>query len=472
MAATLTPEKHVIVIFGANGDLSRRKLLPSLYHLYREGMMPEDFRIIGSSRTEVTDEEFVDLARDSVAKYGRCKIDEGWEPFAARLSYAPTAFGPDNTSEVEEDVYRAEKELGDSAQRLFYLSVPPSAFPDITQGLAKSGLNANSRVVFEKPFGSDLASFRELDAVVRGSLNDDQVYRIDHFIGKETVQNILALRFANGMFEPVWNRQHIDHVQIDIPETLGIGTRAGFYEGVGAMRDMVVTHLFQVLSFIAIEPPASFTPKSLMDEVAKVFESMASIDARRVVYGQYQGYRDEKGVAPNSNTETFAAVEVSVDNWRWAGVPFYLRTGKKLAESRQVVTLAFRAPPRQMFRDVRSRSFDHDHFTIDLGPNEGLRLSFLAKAPGPSIELDQAHMDFRYSGSFGSNLIGAYERLIHDALMGDRTLFTRADGIERTWEIVEPILVTHDAVFGYEPGSWGPEEANQLIAPRKWFLPE
>jgi glucose-6-phosphate 1-dehydrogenase len=472
VATALTPEKHVIVIFGANGDLSRRKLLPSLYHLYREGMMPEDFRIIGSSRSEISDEEFIDLVRDSVLKHGRCKLDEGWDPFAARLSYAPTAFGSDHTAEVEEDVYRAEKELGGVARRLFYLSVPPSAFPEITQGLAKSGLSESARVVFEKPFGSDLASFQELDAVVRGSLDDDQVYRIDHFIGKETVQNILALRFANGMFEPIWNRQHIDHVQIDVPETLGIGTRAGFYEGVGAMRDMIVTHLFQVLSFIALEPPASFTPKSLMDEVAKVFESMASIDAGRVVYGQYRGYLEEEGVAQDSNTETFAAVEVSVDNWRWAGVPFYLRTGKRLAESRQLVTLAFRAPPRQMFRDVRSRSFDHDHLAIDLGSDEGIRLSFLAKAPGPSIELDQAHMDFRYRGSFGSDLIGPYERLIHDALIGDRTLFTRADGIEQTWEIVQPVLETHDTVYEYEPGSWGPEEANQLIAPRRWYLPE
>ena len=472
MPTSLTPDNHVVVIFGANGDLSRRKLLPTLYHLYREGMMPEDFRIIGSSRSEISDEEFVELARNAVSEFGRCKVDEAWESFANRLSYAPTAFGPDNTSEVEEDVYRAEKELGGTARRLFYLSVPPSVFPGITQGLAKSGLSDGARVVFEKPFGSDLESFRELDAVVRASLNDDQVYRIDHFLGKETVQNILALRFANGMFEPVWNRQHIDHVQIDVPETLGIGTRAGFYESVGAMRDMIVTHLFQVLSFIAIEPPALFHPKSLMDEVAKVFESMAPIDAGRVVYGQYRGYRDEDGVATNSTTETFAAVEVAVDNWRWAGVPFYLRTGKKLAESRQVVTLAFRAPPRQMFREVRSREFDHDHLTIDLGPNEGLRLSFLAKVPGPTIELDQAHMDFNYSGSFGSNLIGPYERLIHDALIGDRTLFTRADGIERTWEIVQPVLETHDAVYGYEPGSWGPEEANELIAPRRWYLPE
>jgi glucose-6-phosphate 1-dehydrogenase len=472
VATTLTPDKHVIVIFGANGDLARRKLLPALYHLYREGMMPDDFRIIGSSRSQISDQEFKDLACDSVNEHGRCPPDEGWEAFAKMLSYAPTAFGPDNTSEVEEDVYRAEKELGGNARRLFYLSVPPAAFPDITAGLAKSGLSENARVVFEKPFGSDLKSFRELDAVVRESLSDEQVYRIDHFLGKETVQNILAVRFANGMFEPVWNRQHIDHVQIDVPETLGIGTRAGFYEGLGAMRDMIVTHLFMVLSFIAIEPPASFTPKALMDEVAKVFESMAPIDAHGVVYGQYRGYRDEEGVKPNSSTETFAAAEVSVDNWRWAGIPFYLRTGKKLAESRQLVTLVFRAPPRQMFRDVRARNFNHDHLTIDLGPNEGLRLSFLAKAPGPAIELDQAHMDFRYEGSFGSNLIGAYERLIHDALIGDRTLFTRADGIERTWEIVQPVIETHDAVYGYEPGSWGPEEANQLIAPRRWYLPE
>ena len=472
MATRLIPDRHTIVIFGANGDLSRRKLLPSLYHLFREGMMPEDFRIIGSSRSTVSDDEFVELAREAVVDHGRCRVDEGWEPFSKRLSYAPTAFGPDNTTEVEEDVYRAEKELGGSARRLFYLSVPPSVFPDITQGLAKSGLHENARVVFEKPFGSDLNSFQELDAIVRASLDDDQVYRIDHFLGKETVQNILAVRFANGMFEPIWNRQHIDHVQIDVPETMGIEKRAGFYEGVGAMRDMIVTHLFQVLSFIALEPPVSFTPKALMDEVAKVFESMAPIDARRIVYGQYGGYRDEDGVARDSDTETFTAVEVSVDNWRWAGVPFYLRTGKKLPQTRQLVTLAFREPPRQMFRDVSSRRFDHDHLTIDLGPDEGLRLSFLAKVPGPSIELDQAHMDFRYRGSFGSDLIGPYERLIHDALIGDRTLFTRADGIERTWEIVEPVLRSHPTVHEYEPGSWGPEAASRLIAPRKWHLHE
>jgi glucose-6-phosphate 1-dehydrogenase len=469
---SLRPEKHVIVIFGANGDLSRRKLLPALYHLQQEGLMPQDFRIIGSSRSSLSDEGFRDMAEGSIKGFGRGDLaDHEWDEFAKRLSYVSTEFGPDNFELLTDAVHQARDEIGGGASLLFYLSVPPSAFSSITQGLAKSQLTRDARVVFEKPFGSDVESFRELDATVRSCLDDDQIYRIDHFLGKETVQNILALRFANGMFEPVWNRFHIDHVQIDVPESIGIGTRAAFYESVGALRDMVVTHLFQVLSFVALEPPYAFTPQALMDEVAKVFESISPLRRGDVVFGQYEGYRDEGGVADDSRTETFAAARVFVDNWRWARVPFYLRTGKQMAEQRSAVTLAFKEPPKQMFRDLSNRRFEHDHLTIELGPDEGITISFLAKAPGPTIELDQARMHFDYEGSFGSELIEAYERLIHDALMGDRTLFTRADGIERTWELVQPILDDPPEVLPYPKGSWGPKEADELIAPHRWHLP-
>jgi glucose-6-phosphate 1-dehydrogenase len=267
------------------------------------------------------------------------------------------------------------------------------------------------------------------------------------------------------------NREHVDHIQIDVPEELGIGTRAGFYDQTGALRDMLVTHLFQVLSVIAMEPPPSLTSKALIDEKVKVFDSMATLSPADVVRGQYEGYRDEDGVAPGSDTETFVAARVFIDNWRWAGVPFYLRTGKRMAERRSSVTLAFRDPPRRMFSEAESIRFGHDHLTLDLGPNEGIAVTFLAKKPGPRIELAPARMEFRYDGHFGSELIEAYERLIHDALLGDRTLFTRADGIERTWEVVTPVLKNPTPLHAYEQGSWGPRAADGLIAPHHWHWP-
>ncbi len=464
---------HTIVIFGANGDLSKRKLLPALFHLFLEDLMPADFRVVGTSRSEVSTDEFRILARDAVEEFSRCDAidDERWSQFSSRLSYRSTEFKPGDTDDLASAVKEAENELGGETLRLFYLSVPPAAFSDITRGLASSGLNVGAKVVFEKPFGSDLASFKELDATVKDSLDDGQVFRIDHFIGKEPVQNILALRFANGMFEPVWNRQHIDHVQIDVPEDLGIGTRAGFYEKTGALRDMVVTHLFQLLSIVAMEPPASFDSKQLIDEKVKIFESMPEVSQEAVVRGQYRGYRDEDGVDPDSETETFIAMELAVDNWRWQGVPFYLRTGKKMAERRSSVTLAFRNPPKMMFPGVATRRFGHDHLTLDIGPNEGITISFLAKEPGPTMEVAPAHMRFDYEGRFGSNLIEAYERLILDALLGERQLFTRADGIERTWEMVQGIIEDPPLIHPYEPGSWGPDAADELIAPRHWHLP-
>ena len=462
----------MIVVFGGNGDLARRKILPALFHLYQEGLLPERFAVIGSSRSHMRDSEFRNFARSSVDEFCKCAAHgDEWSVFANRLSYVSHDFVPGATDPIRDAVLKAEAEIGGEARRLFYLAVPPVAFGSITEALGSSGLTERARVVYEKPFGSDRSSFRELSAIVSGVLDETQTYRIDHFLGKESVQNILALRFANGMFEPVWNRDHIDHVQIDVPEKLGIGTRAGFYEGTGALKDMLVTHLLQVLSVVAMEPPASLTPKALIDERVKVFDAMLPLRPEDVVRGQFVGYRDLDGVASDSDTETFVAARVWIDNWRWAGVPFFLRTGKRLAESRQTITLAFRTPPRSIFGGAIAPG-ERNHLTIELGSQESVSLHFLAKAPGPSVELGPARMDFSYGGSFGSKLVEAYERLLHDALIGDRTLFTRPDGIERTWDLFGDVLAHPQHALSYEEGSWGPEAMHDVIAPLRWFLPE
>jgi glucose-6-phosphate 1-dehydrogenase len=333
-----------------------------------------------------------------------------------------------------------------------------------------------ARVVLEKPFGYDLDSARELNAALLEVFDESQIFRIDHYLGREAVQNILAMRFANGMFEPIWNRDHIDHVQIDVPETLAIGTRAGFYEQIGAFRDMVVTHLFQVLGYVAMEPPVSLDPKPLIAEKTKVFEAMLPLGPEDVVRGQYDGYRREDGVAPDSDTETFVAVRAFVDNWRWAGIPFFLRTGKRLAESHHLLTLAFRQPPRRMFPidcHYAAESFGTDHLTFELGEPGTISASFLAKVPGPRMQLGEAHMDFSYADAFGgpASALEAYERLIHDVMIGDHTLFTTSSGIERLWEISAPVLEDPPPVRAYAPGSWGPDGIDDLIAPRRWHLP-
>ncbi len=470
----LIPEDTVIVLFGANGDLARRKLLPALYHLYAEGWMPERWRIIGDARSDITDDDFRTLAHAAVEEFGRA-VDDDWDDFAANLSFVSTDFAPGEVDVLRDAVVAAESDMSQAGvaapNRLIYLSIPPTAFASITKGLAEAGLTERARVVYEKPFGLDLAGFHELDEVVHEALEEEQIYRIDHFLGKESVQNILALRFANGMFEGIWNRQYVESVQIDVPETLGIGTRAGFYEKTGALRDMLVTHLFQVLSVVAMEPPSRLEPGPQIDEKVKVFESMRPLTATDVVLGQYEGYTDADGVEPDSQTDTFVAARVFVDNWRWDGVPFYLRTGKRMAQRHQTVTLTFRRPPATMFGEERGDRADGNRLTFELGGDEGVRLSFLAKAPGPAISLAEAEMEFDYDETFGSDLIEAYERLLHDALLGDRTLFTRADGVGRTWEVVTEVLDHPPAVHPYAQGSWGPEAAQELIRPHRWSLP-
>jgi glucose-6-phosphate 1-dehydrogenase len=459
----LVPEAHVIVLFGATGDLARRKLLPGFFRLAQAGLLPSNYRIVATSRTDLDDDGFRTFAREAITEFAGAPADEDWTPFAARVSFSAQ-------DALVDAVAHAETELGGPARRLFYLSVPPVAFAEIVAMLGTTGLSERARVILEKPFGTDLDSARALNETVHGAFEETRIFRIDHFLGKETVQNILALRFANGIFEPTWNRDHIDHVQIDVPETLSIGTRAAFYEETGAFRDMIVTHLLQVLGFVAMEPPTSFSAKALLNETVKVAEAMRPIESEDVVFGQYAGYRDEDGVAPDSETETFVAARVFVDNWRWAGVPFYLRTGKRMAATRRVVTIAFRDPPRRMFES--SNGFRPNELVFDLGDPGSISTTFLAKVPGPTMDLGSARFTFDYEQSFTSaHQLEAYERLIHDALMGDRTLFTRADGIERLWEVSAPVLTNPPRVHPYFPGSWGPPAADDLV-PRGWHLPE
>jgi glucose-6-phosphate 1-dehydrogenase len=473
--AAQVPQDQMIVLFGATGDLARRKLLPGMFHLAQAGLMPRRFRIIGTARRGIEAEEFRELARGAVESSGRgADFDPAaWDRFAESLRFAAVGDGFEPLA-AEIDV--ARRELDGEAGLLHYLSLPPGAAAGAVESLGALGLGKGARVITEKPFGTDLASARELNTRLLSVFEERDVFRIDHYLGREAVQNLLALRFANGMFEPVWNRAHIDHVQIDVPETLSIEMRGSFYEQTGAFRDMVVTHLFQLLSFVAMEPPTSLDAKPLMVEREKVFDSMLPLDPAGVVRGQYVGYRDEEGVAEDSGTETFVALRAFVDNWRWEGVPFYLRSGKRLAESRHLLTVAFRQPPRRMFPldcDQIAESFGHDHLTFELGDPGSISASFLAKVPGPQIRLGEAHMRFSYADTFGGNgkALDAYERLIHDVMLGDRTLFTTSQAVERLWEISAPLLGQPPAIHPYEPGSWGPAPSAELIAPRRWHLP-
>jgi glucose-6-phosphate 1-dehydrogenase len=472
--STEVPPDQVIVLFGATGDLARRKLLPGMFHLARVGLMPERFRIVGAARKAIDVEEFRALARSAVEASGRRSLDaEAWERFAESLRFAGVG---DGFAELGEEVEAASRELGGEPGLLFYLSLPPQAAAGAVERIGELGLGRSARVITEKPFGTDLASARALNARLQSVFDESCIYRIDHYLGREAVQNLLALRFANGMFEPVWNRNHIDHVQIDIPETLSIEMRGSFYEQTGAFRDMVVTHLFQVLGFVAMEPPVSLQAKALAIEREKVFESMTPLAPADVVRGQYRGYRGEDEVAEDSDTETFVAVRATVENWRWEGVPFYLRSGKRLAQSHHLLTIAFKQPPRRMFPldcDQIAESFGHDHLTFELGDPGSISASFLAKVPGPRIQLGEAHMRFSYADNFGGaeQSLDPYERLIHDVMLGDRTLFTSSEAIERLWEISTPVLEDPPPAIVYEPGSWGPPESDALIAPRRWHLP-
>ena len=461
---------QVVVLVGATGDLARRKLLPGLFHLASVGFIP-GCRIIGVSLDDIDLDAFRTIARGALDEFSARKVtDADWEAFAACLDYVSLAAG---APALRAAVDKAEKNFGGESRRLHYLSVPPSSALPAVRMLGEAGLVERSRIVMEKPFGTDLASAITLNTKLHEVFAEEQIFRIDHFLGKEPAQNILAFRFANGLFEPIWNRNFIDHVQIDVPETLGLGKRAGFYEQTGAFRDMVVTHLFQILAFMAMEPPTSLEPGPISEEKNKVFRSMLPIAPADVVRGQYTGYRVEQGVNPESETETFIALKCAIDNWRWAGVPFYLRTGKRLGEGQRIISLAFREPPKSMFPAGSGIGAQGpDHLTFDLADASKMSLSFYGKRPGPGMRLDKLSLQFAMNdtGLLGE-VLEAYERLILDAMRGDHTLFTTAEGIERLWQVSTPLLDAPPPVRFYAPGSWGPNAIHQLVAPRAWRLP-
>jgi glucose-6-phosphate 1-dehydrogenase len=468
-------DNHVIVLFGATGDLAKRKLLPGLFHLHAAGLLPREYRIIGVSprSAALTTEQFREHAEEACSEFCITKpTDPSWPSFAERVSFA--AADPGDATDLEEAVHRAEKEIGGPVRRLYHLAVPPAAFTSVVGNLGATGLAKDARVIIEKPFGTNLASARALNQAVLAVFDESQVFRIDHFLGKESVDNILAFRFANGLFEPIWNRFHLRYVEIDVPETLTIKGRGAFYDATGAYRDMVVTHLFQVLGFVAMESPVSLSAKHLRDEKEKVFEALKPIDVRHVVRGQYEGYRSEPGVAPDSQTETMVAVRAEVDNWRWHGVPFYLRSGKAMGVSRQVITLGFQPPPLRMFPAHRKDTpyGRQNEIVIDFADPGAIKIYFLTKVPGAQLSLGNAEMAFHYKDSFAaSHMLEGYEHLILLAMVGDQSLFTRSDGIERLWEISEPLLENPPPVEPYAVGSYGPESMKRLIAPYHWHLP-
>jgi len=472
------PDDHVIVIFGATGDLAKRKLLPGLFHLAAAGLLPRKYRVIGSAPASVaiSTDEFRNHARQACEDFCITKpaTETGqWADFAPHLSFAPA--DPGDYGALVDEVGRAEKEIGGAVRRLFHLAIPPDAFTSMIGMLGDSGLATDvSRVIIEKPFGTDLKSAVALTDAVHTVFDESQIFRIDHFLGKESVDNILAFRFANGLFEPAWNRSHIAYVQIDVPETLSIEGRANFYDKTGAYRDMIVTHLFQVLGFVAMEPPTALTAQQLRAEKLKVYESMRPIDVRHVVRGQYDGYRQENGVAAGSQTETMVAVKAEVDNWRWKGVPFFLRSGKSMGASRQVITLGFHEPPMRMFKTHRKDVPDgrRNEIIIDFADPGSITTKFLAKEPGAEMTLGSEQMLFTYANSFAAaNALEGYERLILDAMLGDQALFTSSDGILRLWEISEPLLTEPPPVEPYAPGSWGPDSVSALVEPFRWHLP-
>ncbi len=461
---------QTVVLFGATGDLARRKLLPGLFHLSNAGVIP-GCQIIGVSLDDLDTDGFRTLARGALDQFAtRKNHGPAWDAFAETLNYVPLAAG---AAGLKAAVDKAEQTLGAGSRRLHYLSVPPYAALSSVHMLDEAGLVERSQIIMEKPFGTDLGSAVSLNAKLHEVFSEDQIFRIDHFLGKEPAQNILAFRFANGLFEPIWNRNFIDHVQIDVPETLGLGSRAGFYEATGAFRDMVVTHLFQILAFMAMEPPTALEPAPISEEKNKVFRSMLPIEPKDVIRGQYTGYRAEEGVDPESDTETFIALKCLIDNWRWAGVPFFLRTGKRLAEGQRIISIAFREPPKSMFpvgSGVGAQG--PDHLTFDLADASKMSLSFYGKRPGPGMRLDKLSLQFAMhdTGLIG-DVLEAYERLILDAMRGDHTLFTTAEGIERLWEVSIPLLEAPPPVRLYPPGSWGPKSIHQLVAPHAWRLP-
>ncbi len=471
MAHDTTPT--TIVIFGASGDLTERKLLPALYSLHRRDQLPACVRIVGVARTEYTDEEFREHVRAGIQEFAASKYDpDAWAHCAENIFYlAGDATDPDDMRRLHAGLSELEQE---PANRLYYLAVAPDLYVPITQNLGRQHMarrrNVWRRIVVEKPFGHDLASARELNATLHEVFEESQIYRIDHYLGKETAQNILFLRFANTIFEPVWNRNYVDHVQITVAEEVDVEHRGKFYDKAGVLRDVFQNHLLQLLALVAMEPPASFNADALRNEKLKVLSSVRHIPVEDTLRGQYEGYRGTPGVAPDSKTPTFAALKLHIDNWRWQGVPFYLRSGKALARKVTEVAVEFKCPPHSMFGEIMDDScFPPNVLSLCIQPDEGIKLQFQAKVPGSHQDTQPVNMDFAYRSSFGSEpLPDAYERLLMDALKGDASLFTRSDEIEQAWRIIDDVQCVWDvsdqpALHLYPPGSWGPSASNPFM---------
>ncbi len=499
--AAVIPLPCLLVIFGASGDLTKRKLVPALFGLFREKLLPEGFAVLGVSRTPFSDDAFRDHLRDGIREDQGGKFDSAsWDAFATRLGYQAGDIGdPESTKALTARIRTMTKERGIPGNLIFYASVAPKFYEPLIRRIGEAGLASPSedlpgyrRVVIEKPFGHDLASARELTNVVSEVFREDQVYRIDHYLGKETVQNILVFRFGNEMFEPVWNRNYIDHVQITVAETLGVESRGDYYDEAGAVRDMIQNHLLQLLTLVAMEPPISLAAEDVRDEKLKLLRSLDPIPDESAgevcVRGQYHAgevggkkvvaYRQEKNVSPGSLTETYAALKLSIDNWRWGGVPFFLRTGKRLERGVSEIAIRFRPVPYLLFGDTACGQLESNLLVLNIQPEEGIFLKVGAKSPGPSICVQPVEFQFTYERAFGAKSQPAYGRLLLDAMLGDATLFPRDDTVRISWSLLDPLLSRWKEnpgrdLFFYPAGSWGPREASAILARegRQWRIP-
>jgi glucose-6-phosphate 1-dehydrogenase len=462
------PGPTVFVLFGATGDLAKRLVLPAFYRLALEGLLPREWRLVGNGRGDVAHEDFRAHVHEALTEFGPRPQPKAWGSFAERLFFAGGGFNSDNPGSMLDVLAKARKAVGKDPQFVHYLAVPPVAFGELTKALGKHNLAQDARVVYEKPFGTSPRNFRDLDRAVHSVLAEQQVYRIDHFLGKEATQDLHVLRFANGMFSGIWNRDHVESVQIDVPEKLGIADRSVFYDATGAVLDMLVTHLFQVAAEVAMEPPASLDAADLQSAREKVIKSFRILDPAEVVLGQFAGYRDVPGVAARSSQDTFVAARLWIDNPRWRGVPFYLRTGKRLAATEQRVSLILRKPATGPL--ARQLPADGNVVSFSLAGDGEIDLSLVAKKPGAGLSLDVANAAIPLSKLGHADPLPPYVRLIHDVLIGDRSLFTRPDGLAAVWKVAEPLLSHPPKIASYAPGSWGPAQARKLVAPGRWLL--
>ncbi|HSC48972.1 MAG TPA: glucose-6-phosphate dehydrogenase [Gaiellaceae bacterium] len=473
------PDPCALVIFGASGDLTRRKLFPALYSLARRRLLPERFGVVGVARSEESDDAFRERMKHAVQEFGRVDFDqETWDWLAEGMRYVTTDFADDDGQDrVASALNELDEQRGTSGNRVYYLAVPPDAIATLVREIGERRSSEGwTRVIVEKPFGRDLASACRLNKEIQEHFAESEIFRIDHYLGKETVQNLLALRFANGIFEPIWNRQFVDHVQITVAESIGIEGRAGFYEQAGAIRDVFQNHLLQLVALTAMEPPADYAADSVRNEKVKVLRSLHTPGPKHVVRGQYgpgyiegqevPGYREESGVAPDSMTETYVAAKLFVDNWRWADTPFYVRAGKRLARRETTIAIEFKRAPHPPF-EIHDEGLQPNVLVCHIQPDEGVSLEFAAKVPGQGMALRTVHMDFLYGGTFRQGIPEAYERLLLDCLLGDARMFTRADEVEEQWSLVDAIIAfwkrDRPSFPNYAAGAWGPAGADELL---------